>query len=191
MKLQIPEEEITYLLVDGENIDATLGLSVLQRRPDPDERPRWDRVRDYVAENNAGETKALFFLNATAHMPMTFVQALLAMNYLPIPLSSEGTEQVVDVGIQRTLDAIAARGEGNIVLVSHDGDFEPQLQTLLRNGHRVAVVGFDEFLSGELRSLEEQGLKIIDLEREIHAFNAPLPRIQVINLDNYNPAAFI
>ncbi|EEJ53101.1 NYN domain-containing protein [Mobiluncus mulieris] len=191
MKLQIPEEEITYLLVDGENIDATLGLSVLQRRPDPDERPRWDRVRDYVAENNAGETKALFFLNATAHMPMTFVQALLAMNYLPIPLSSEGTEQVVDVGIQRTLDAIAARGEGNIVLVSHDGDFEPQLQTLLRNGHRVAVVGFDEFLSGELRSLEEQGLKIIDLEREIHAFNAPLPRIQVINLDDYNPAAFI
>ncbi|NMX10872.1 NYN domain-containing protein [Mobiluncus mulieris] len=191
MKLQIPEEEITYLLVDGENIDATLGLSVLQRRPDPDERPRWDRVRDYVAENNTGETKALFFLNATAHMPMTFVQALLAMNYLPIPLSSEGTEQVVDVGIQRTLDAIAARGEGNIVLVSHDGDFEPQLQTLLRNGHRVAVVGFDEFLSGELRSLEEQGLKIIDLEREIHAFNAPLPRIQVINLDDYNPAAFI
>lgn len=191
MKLQIPEEEITYLLVDGENIDATLGLSVLQRRPDPDERPRWDRVRDYVAENNAGETKALFFLNATAHMPMTFVQALLAMNYLPIPLSSEGTEQVVDVGIQRTLDAIAARGEGNIVLVSHDGDFEPQLQTLLRNGHRVAVVGFDEFLSGELRSLEEQGLRIIDLEREIHAFNTPLPRIQVINLDDYDPAAFI
>ena len=83
MKLQIPEEEITYLLVDGENIDATLGLSVLQRRPDPDERPRWDRVRDYVAENNAGETKALFFLNATAHMPMTFVP--VSYTHLTLP----------------------------------------------------------------------------------------------------------
>lgn len=191
MKLQIPEEEITYLLVDGENIDATLGLSVLQRRPEPDERPRWDRVRDYVAENNAGETKALFFLNASAHLPLTFVQALLAMDYQPIPLSSVGDEKVVDVGIQRTLEAIAQRGEGNIVLVSHDGDFEPQLEILLQNGHRVAVVGFEEFLSGELRSLEQQGLKVIDLEREIRAFNAPLPRIQVIELESFDPLVFI
>ena len=29
----------TYLLVDGENIDATLGTSILQRRPQPEERP--------------------------------------------------------------------------------------------------------------------------------------------------------
>ena len=37
--------EETYLLIDGENIDATLGLSVLERRPTPEERPRWDRIR--------------------------------------------------------------------------------------------------------------------------------------------------
>jgi hypothetical protein len=37
----------TFLLVDGENIDATLGGSLLGRRPAPEERPRWDRVRDY------------------------------------------------------------------------------------------------------------------------------------------------
>jgi len=29
----------TYVLVDGENIDATLGTSILGRRPHPDERP--------------------------------------------------------------------------------------------------------------------------------------------------------
>ena len=39
----------TYLLVDGENIDATLGMSVLNRRPNPEERPRWDRVMAYAA----------------------------------------------------------------------------------------------------------------------------------------------
>ena len=191
MKLQIPEEETTYLLVDGENIDATLGLSVLGRRPEPDERPRWDRVRDYVSEKYEGETKGLFFLNATAHMTMTFIQALLAMDYQPIPLSSEGDEKVVDVGIQRTLEAIAKQEHGNVVLVSHDGDFEPQLRELLGNHHEVTVVGFEEFLSGELRGLEDAGLKIVDLEREIHAFNAPLPRISVIGLGDYNPAKFI
>lgn len=191
MKLQIPEEETTYLLVDGENIDATLGLSVLGRRPEPDERPRWDRVRDYVAEKFPGTTKGLFFLNASAHMPMTFVQALLAMDYQPVPLTSQGDEKVVDVGIQRTLEAIDQQEYGNVVLVSHDGDFEPQLRSLLGHDHDVTVVGFEEFLSGELRSLEENGLKVVDLEREIHAFNAPLPRIGAINLTDFDPKQFI
>ncbi|MEZ5191645.1 MAG: hypothetical protein R2734_03400 [Nocardioides sp.] len=38
----------TYLLVDGENIDATLGTSILGRRPQPEE-PRWDRLLDFFA----------------------------------------------------------------------------------------------------------------------------------------------
>ena len=42
-------ERTTHLLVDGENIDATLGISVLGHRPAPEERPRWERVRDYAA----------------------------------------------------------------------------------------------------------------------------------------------
>ena len=40
--LDRPEAGLTYLLVDGENIDATLGQGILGRRPRPDERPRWD-----------------------------------------------------------------------------------------------------------------------------------------------------
>ena len=38
----------TYLLVDGENIDATLGNSILGRRPRPEERPRWDRLLEWT-----------------------------------------------------------------------------------------------------------------------------------------------
>ena len=41
-------ERMTYLLVDGENIDATLGTSILGRRPRPEERPRWDRVLEWA-----------------------------------------------------------------------------------------------------------------------------------------------
>src|SRR5674476_941173 len=38
----------TYLLVDGENIDATLGGSILGARPAPEERPRWERVLEFA-----------------------------------------------------------------------------------------------------------------------------------------------
>ena len=41
-------ERMTYLLVDGENIDATLGTSILGRRPRPEERPRWDRLLEWA-----------------------------------------------------------------------------------------------------------------------------------------------
>ena len=37
-------QRTTYVLVDGKNIDATLGTSILSRRPQPGERPRWDRL---------------------------------------------------------------------------------------------------------------------------------------------------
>ena len=78
-----------------------------------------------------------------------------------------------------------------MVLVSQDGDFEPQLRALLKKGRNVAVVGFEEFLSGELRALEELGLQVLDLEREIKAFNEPLPRIRVIPLNDYSPNSFL
>jgi uncharacterized protein len=77
----------TFLLVDGENIDATLGGSLLGRRPSPEERPRWDRVRDHVARAWDGPARLLFFLNATSGVPMSFVQALTAIGFRPVLLS--------------------------------------------------------------------------------------------------------
>ncbi|MDO5672500.1 MAG: NYN domain-containing protein [Actinomycetaceae bacterium] len=182
----------TYLIVDGENIDATLGLSVLSRRPEPEERPRWDRVMDFAQEVWEQPVNGLFFLNATSgHLPMTFVQALLAMDYRPLPLSGSLTEKVVDIGIQRTLDAIAETGEGSVILASHDGDFGPQLEKLLAQGHKVAIICFKEFLNTHLRSLTEHGLEIIDLEHTVHAFTETLPRIKIINLEDFDPYTFI
>ena len=173
----------TYLLVDGENIDATLGMSVLGRRPEPEERPRWDRVLSFcddLSDANAGgqgdDTIALFFfLNATSgHMPMGFVQALMAMDYRPLPLAGSGDpeEKVVDIGIQRTLEAIALRveaGQGaQVLLGSHDGDYIPQVERLLDAGARVGV-----------------------LETDVRAFTSPLPRIRIIPLDEFDPVTFI
>lgn len=41
---------MTYLVGDGENLDATLGNSVLGQRPAPDERPRWERVLTFTEQ---------------------------------------------------------------------------------------------------------------------------------------------
>ncbi|MDN5558559.1 MAG: NYN domain-containing protein [Ruaniaceae bacterium] len=165
-------------------------MSVLGRRPNPDERPRWDRVLSFPETEWGRPARGLFFLNASSgQMPMSFVQALLAMDFRPIPLASDGDEKVVDVGIQRTLEAISAQGEGDVILASHDGDFVPQVESLLRQGRRVGVLCFREFLSAQLAELE--GIEVYDLESDVEAFNAVLPRVRIIPLASFDPKRYL
>ena len=184
--------EKTYLVVDGENIDATLGLSVLDRRPNPEERPRWDRVMARASEQWGQKPSGLFFLNGSSgFLPMGFVQALTAMDYRVIPLAGPEEMKVVDIGVQRTLDAILHIGAGNVILASHDGDFLPQIEALLDAGHRVALMGFKEFISSQLQDLQEKGLEILDLEFDVDAFQVKLPRLRIIDVDDFNPYNFL
>ena len=181
----------TYLLVDGENIDATLGGNVLTRRPNPDERPRWERVREFAAELWGQPVKGLFFLNASSgHLPMSFVQALIALQYRPIPLAGAPGEKVVDIGIQRTLDALASR-PGDVLLASHDGDFAPQVTRLCQDGRRVGLVGFREFMNLQFSDLASEGLQFFDLETQVGAFNVVLPRVRVISIEDFDPAVYL
>ncbi len=179
----------TYLILDGENIDATLGTNVLGRKPGPDERPRWDRVSAFSAEVWDQPTKALFFLNASSgSMPMSFIQALVAMDYRPIPLAGSPQQKVVDIGIKRTLTAIL-ENKGDVILASHDGDFVPEVQALLEDGRRVGILAFREFISAALAELP--GIELLDLEHHAHAFTQPLPRIRVIPLDEFDPLVYL
>lgn len=183
---------VTYLLIDGENIDATLGMSVLGRRPQPEERPRWEQVRDYAAQVWGQPVTALFFLNASSgQLPMGFISALLAMEYRPIPLSGASHEKVVDIGIQRTLDAIIDR-PGDVLLASHDRDFASHMEALMDDAdRRVGILGFREFISSEFGELTDDGLELHDLEDEVGCFTAPLPRVRIIPLDSFDPARYL
>lgn len=186
-----PGTGTTYLVVDGENIDATLGMSVLNRRPNPDERPRWERVREFAEGQWGQPVKALFFLNATSgHVPMPFVSALLAMQYRPIPLSGEPGQKVVDIAVQRTLEALDSRS-GDVMLASHDGDFHPQIAGLLGGGRRVALLGFKEFVNLRFTELEEKGLQVFDLEDDVRCFTGVLPRVRVIPIAEFDPTRFL
>lgn len=178
----------TFLLVDGENIDATLGGSLLGRRPEPEERPRWDRVLEHAREAFDGPARGLFFLNGSGGVPMRFVQAISAIGFRPVLLSGPSEVKVVDVAIQRTLEALAER-DGDVLLASHDGDFEPQVAALLRGGgaRRVGLLGFRELMSANLVDLRGEGLEIFDLEDDVGAFTVALPRVRVIPIEAFDP----
>jgi putative heme uptake system protein len=178
----------TFLLVDGENIDATLGGSLLGRRPAPEERPRWERVRNHASALWEQPVRALFFLNGSGSLPMSFVQALDALDYRPVLLSGPPEVKVVDVAIQRTLEALAQRGSGDVLLASHDGDFAPQIAPLVRDPtRRVGVIGFRELISTALAELTDEGLELFDLEDDVGAFTVALPRIRVIPIERFDP----
>lgn len=184
-------QSTTYLVVDGENLDATLGSSILGGRPTPEYRPRWERVLGYAATQLGQPVKGLFFLNASSgSLPMSFVQALLAIGFQPIPLAGDVSEKVVDVGIKRMLDAIAEHG-GDVLLGSHDGDFAPEVERLLELDRRVGLVAFREFVSTALSSLQSRGLQIHDLELDVQAFNVQLPRLRIISLDDFDPTRYL
>jgi putative heme uptake system protein len=184
-----PNSRETVLLVDGENIDATLGGSLLGRRPSPEERPRWDRVREYARAVWDQPVRALFFLNASGQIPMAFVQALSALDFRPVLLSGPSDVKVVDVAIVRTLEALAQRDHGDVLLATHDGDFAPSVAALLAggDGRRVGIVGFRELVSTALADLQDDGLELYDLEDDVSAFTVALPRIRVIPIERFDP----
>lgn len=182
----------TYLLVDGENIDATLGGNILNHRPSPDDRPRWDRVRQFVETQYGNPVTALFFINASnGTLPMPFIQALTAMDFKAIPLSGPANTKVVDVGIQRTLEALVPR-EGDVILASHDADFVPQMEALLDDeDRRIGLLAFREFVSNQFNDLTDDGLEIFDLEYDAGSFTHSLPRLRIIPLEEFDPNMFL
>jgi putative heme uptake system protein len=181
----VPAPE-TFLLVDGENIDATLGGSLLGRRPAPEERPRWDRVLEHARAVWDQPVRGLFFLNGTTRLPMSFVQALVAVGFRPVLLSGPPEVKVVDLAIQRTLAALLERESGDVLLASHDGDFAMGLEALLAGGgRRVGLVAFRELVSGALSDLP--GLEVFDLEDDVGAFTVSLPRVRIIPIERFDP----
>ena len=183
------DELTTHLLVDGENIDATLGNSILGGRPAPEQRPRWDTVRQFTADHWGCGTNALFFLNASSgSIPMSFVQALHAMDYRVVPLSGEPGEKVVDMAILATLKALRDR-PGHVMLASHDGDFAEDLLALVDGQRKIGILGFPEFVSQMFRA--DETIEVLDIEDDARAFTVSLPRLRIIPIAEFDPTRFL
>ena len=98
--------------------------------------------------------------------------------------------KVVDVGIQRLLEAIGDR-DADVLLGSHDGDFLPQVTALLGGGQRVALLAFSEYVNSGYAALADAGLEVLDLEHDARAFTRPLPRVRILDIESFDPAAFL
>lgn len=181
---------VVYLLVDGENIDRTLG-QILDAKPRPEQRPRWEKIRQFAEQRWGKPCRALFFLNAWRGLPGTFIQALRVAGYVPIPLSGAPEQKVVDIAIVKTLEAIRSR-PGDVLLVSHDVDFHEAFAALQGEGQerRLGILAFKEYLSGDYQELT--GVEVHDLEDDAAAFEGgPLPRVRVIPIEKFDPARYL
>ncbi len=181
-----------YLLVDGENIDWSLS-GLLKHRPEPQERPRWDRLLEAVESKLGGPAVGLFYINCPeGRYPAPFVQFLQSVAFRPVLVTGEG--KVVDVAIQKTLAALATH-VANVALASHDGDFVELLGTLIeQRDRRVAVFCFPELASGRLHELVSDGLEMFDLEHDVvGAFQGGvrLPRLRVVSIDEFDPENYL
>ncbi len=184
---------VVYILVDGENLDSTLGNTILRHRPESGERPRWERLTEYVRTRWGGDVRPLFFLNAAnLTLPSAFVQALVGLRYRPVLLTGPADVKVVDAAILRTLAAIAAQAEhADVILASHDQDFLPGVTPLLDGTRRVGLLGFPEHFNSRYLELQQQGLEFLDLEYDVQAFNRKLPRLRVIPIEQFDPTQFL
>jgi uncharacterized protein len=182
--------ETCYFLVDGENIDRTLG-QILDAKPRSNQRPRWDKIRKYV-DDQFGDSRALFFLNAGRGLPGPFIQALRLAGYTPVPLQGPEDVKVVDAAIIKMMAAIAEnKPHANVCLASHDADFCAGMRTIAENCHgKLGVVAFDEYLSGDFSEIPD--LHVFDLETDIKAFECgPLPRLRVIDIADFDPTKYL
>lgn len=177
-----------YVLIDGENLDVTLGTAILQRAPKGADRPRWERVIEFARRLSNQDVVGLFFINASSgNPPWPFVAAVQNAGFRAVLLSGSGSEKVVDLGIQRTLESLLGR-TGDVIVGSHDRDFAPQIERLLETDHEVAMLGFPELMSGVYA---EMGVPTYDLEYDAKAFNQRLPRIRVIPIAEFDPEDFL
>ena len=94
----------------------------------------------------------------------------------------------MDVGILRTLDALRAHPDADVLLCTHDADFVEAVANFQAGGHRVGIVALREFTSTQYAAAD---IEVHDLEYQVGAFNVSLPRVRIIALDDFDPEQFL
>lgn len=169
----------TCVFIDGANIDGVLGV-ILGRRPEPRERPRWDRVRDGLrAWYSAHQLEFVLRPAGFRDKSLPFYRALHQMGYKPIFPDNDAPDaddSYIRAQITALTQEIRARQDTCIMLFSHDGGYAPYLSEFLKAGGRVFLVGFYEWFAPALLDLRNLGAEILDLEFDLGAFDVRLPR---------------
>lgn len=171
------------VFVDGPNIDGVLG-QILRCCPKSHQRPRWNRVKDYLGRILPFSGKPCFVTDKRYFTDKVspLYRALHSMGYDVRTVDKVGgyidNDDPVDEFILDQLHAILDRvrdgAELNVAVVSHDHIYASVLKEISEAGGRIVIVGFREWLHPDLLSLEGENCEIHDLEHDVCAFNSPL-----------------
>ena len=143
------------------------------------------------AERTWGQpVTGLFFLNASnGNLPASFVQALLAMDYRPIPLAGgvgpEGRRRRHPAHPRR---AARPTTTPTCCWPATTPTSSTHLGALLGGGRKLGLIGLREYMSTQLTGL---GVPLFDLEDDVNAFTQPLPRVRIIPLAEFDPETFL
>jgi hypothetical protein len=91
----------------------------------------------------------------------------------PCGSSGDPVDEFIKLGVKT---AARFNRPPSVAIFSHDHGYAPDLSAILMQGGTVSVIGFPEEMSSQLVRLQEQGAIIVDLERDIGAFDISLPR---------------
>ena len=179
-----------FVLVDGENIDATLGnhlYAAASAARGAAALGAGHRVRR-AGVGPAGHRAVLPQRLARATLPTQFVQALLAMDYRADP--AVGARRREGRRHRHPADpGRAARAATTTCCWSATTATSPRTsQRLRRAGRRVGVIALREYASNQLTA---DGVEIFDLEDDVAAFNVRLPRVRIIPLGEFDPEGFL
>jgi putative heme uptake system protein len=178
---------MTEVILDIENIDATLGFQILEHKPLPSERPDWSllvpnlkkrlhspaEISAVAVLKEASGEKAipqLKFANFLKHIGWRTVFAQTFASRNSIPLSRDLVDDV-------TAYLLTSSRAGTVLVGGMDKYAAGCLADQKARGARVGVVGFQEFISDSIAPVV--GDCFFDLEFDLGLFRQPLPRIRL------------
>ena len=175
-------DRATYVLVDGENIDATLGSQILGSRPQPDERPRWDRLIAFTEDTWGQPATGLFFLAASAAPDA--VRPSAQRDGFRRRAAGRRTRREDRRHRHPAHACGAVARDADVMLVSNDGDFLEDVDPLW--GRRVPPCS--QFRSSATSGSPFDAGRSSRPRVRRKAFDARLPRIRVIPIEEFDPA---
>lgn len=182
-----------YLLVDGRSIDQELG-EIIGEKPQADSRPRWELVYRFAMQQSRAEqrqVKAVFVHIGPGHAG--FKRALQHLGYRTMAVMPDGfntARSVVEEAVCRVLEARALRGEDDgpapdVMVIAHGVSVFERLNGLPDDGQRLMALGFPERMPVDIYPRIER----FDIEHDATAFLSALPRVQGVDVDEFDPDA--
>lgn len=179
------DRPLVLLLWDAPNVDMTLG-TIVQGRPRPEERPRFDAVATWLLDLAGPDRDAegAVFTNVVAEHVANirpWVEAVRNNGFAVFAKPKLSADSDIDDDMLAHLARREAEGRlSTAVVVSGDGRaFREPLVALAARGVDVVVAGFREYASF---ALQEPTLRFVDLEDIRGVFLRPLPRVTLENL---------